>query len=286
MMRLDRSRQSDLGTKSVLWLLAATTLFLLSACGGRGGAPVISRGSRDIPPSAPIIRSDHYLVRRGDTLYSIAWKMGLDFRKLARWNHIAPPYTIYPGQRLRLKPALSRTAANTTAKSTPGGGKAAISRTKPTTSQKTGKSSSTSLISRKKAVKSSRPPAPARRLRWSWPTDGKVVQGFSKRDPTRKGLKINGRLGQPVRAAEAGKIVYSGSGLIGYGKLIIIKHDKNFLSAYGHNRKILVTQGDEVSKGERIAEMGVAAGATPVLHFEIRRNGKPVDPVPLLPPRR
>lgn len=124
---------------------------------------------------------------------------------------------------------------------------------------------------------------PRRRLQWQWPTKGKVIQRFSRKDPTRKGIKIAGRFGQSIYAAESGKVVYSGSGLIGYGQLIIIKHDKDYLSAYGHNRKLLVKEGDEVAKGERIAEMGVAGGGGSVLHFEIRRKGTPVDPGAILP---
>ena len=122
-------------------------------------------------------------------------------------------------------------------------------------------------------------------LQWQWPTDGRVAQGYAAGDATRKGLKIAGTLGQPIYAAEAGRVVYSGSGLIGYGALIIIKHNKDFLSAYGYNSKILVKEGDQVTKGEHIAEMGRNGGGPPMLHFEIRRRGKPVDPSEVLPPR-
>ncbi|MGD2081551.1 MAG: peptidoglycan DD-metalloendopeptidase family protein [Chromatiales bacterium] len=112
-----------------------------------------------------------------------------------------------------------------------------------------------------------------------------MTQGFVPGDATRKGIKIAGIAGQPVVAAEAGKVVYSGSGLIGYGRLIIIKHNRDYLSAYGYNRRILVREGDQVTRGERIAEMGNTSGNAPMLHFEIRRRGKPVDPVKILPPR-
>jgi lipoprotein NlpD len=120
-------------------------------------------------------------------------------------------------------------------------------------------------------------------LRWSWPTDGQVESTFSASDPARKGIKVAGTAGQPIRSAEAGNVVYSGSGLIGYGRLIIIKHNDKYLSAYGHNRKLLVKEGDRVTKGERIAEMGVSNTGHAVLHFEIRRDGEPVDPLRLLP---
>lgn len=120
-------------------------------------------------------------------------------------------------------------------------------------------------------------------MRWSWPTEGRIVQTFLENDRSRQGIEISGSLGQPIHATEAGKIVYSGSGLIGYGQLIIIKHDKNYLSAYGHNRKILVKEGDEVTRGQRIAEMGRPPDGQPLLHFEIRRKGAPVNPLSLLP---
>jgi lipoprotein NlpD len=126
--------------------------------------------------------------------------------------------------------------------------------------------------------------APARgKLAWRWPTEGAVTVGFAAADPARKGIKIAGALGQAITAAERGSVVYSGSGLIGYGQLIIVKHNEKYLSAYGNNRKILVKEGDQVTKGQKIAEMGRANGGLSILHFEIRREGEPVDPLSLLP---
>ena len=118
---------------------------------------------------------------------------------------------------------------------------------------------------------------------WGWPVKGRIVSSFKAGDPLRKGIKIAGRSGKSILAAESGKVVYSGSGLIGYGRLIIVKHNDNYLSAYGHNRKILVKEGDRVTKGKKIAEMGTANSGDPMLHFEIRRDGRPVDPIRLLP---
>jgi lipoprotein NlpD len=123
------------------------------------------------------------------------------------------------------------------------------------------------------------------KLRWQWPTQGRVGAKFRRGDQTRKGVLLSGRLGQGIKAAEAGTVVYSGSGLVGYGKLVIIKHNKNYLSAYGHNRKLMVKEGDRVKKGTHIADMGKNGSGNTVLHFEIRRNGIPVDPLPLLPRR-
>jgi lipoprotein NlpD len=124
------------------------------------------------------------------------------------------------------------------------------------------------------------------KLRWQWPTKGKVIQSFSSKDPNRKGIKLAGYAGEAVYASEAGKVVYSGSGLIGYGMLIIVKHNNDYLSAYGHNRKLLVKEGDQVKRGMRIAEMGKNGSGQAMLHFEIRRNGNPINPVALLPRRR
>lgn len=259
--------------------MAVGCLSLLSACGTHGGAPVVSRGSE---PARTAVRADYYRVRRGETLYSIAWKNRLDFRQLATWNQIKSPYTIYPGQRLRLRPPSGRAAKKIDSRQS-------ASTSLSSKRGETGKSAKNgSKITSRPSIssKSVANTMSNRKLRWQWPIKGQIVQGFSQRDPTRKGLKIGGRIGQPVYAAESGKIVYSGSGLIGYGQLIIIKHDKDYLSAYGHNRKLLVKEGDAVAKGERIAEVGVAGGGKSVLHFEIRRKGKPVNPVSLLPRRR
>jgi len=122
-------------------------------------------------------------------------------------------------------------------------------------------------------------------LRWQWPTSGQVVSRFVSGDPTRQGLSIVGNPGQAVNAAADGVVVYSGSGLIGYGELVIVKHSDEFLSAYGHNRRRLVAEGDQVKSGQQIAEMGRSGAARDMLHFEIRRNGRPVDPMGFLPAR-
>ncbi len=251
---------------------------LLSACSSTGPAPVVSR--EPIPQA--VRHGGYYRVRPGDTLYSIAWRAGRDYRSLAAWNGIRPPYTIYAGQRLRLSPPPKAKAK---------------SRQKTASKQKAGKAARAPVAKRTKVERRKKPPrnvktakkshrktqASASRLYWQWPTQGRLLQRFSDSDRTRQGIKIAGRFGQPIRAAEAGTIVYSGSGLIGYGRLIIVKHNKNFLSAYGHNRKILVKEGDQVAKGERIAEMGKTSDGKSMLHFEIRRKGTPVDPVALLP---
>ncbi len=251
---------------------------LLSACGSTGPAPVVNR--EPIPQG--VGHGGHYRVRPGDTLYSIAWRVGRDYRSLAAWNGIRPPYTIYSGQRLRLSPPPKATAKRKqkTASKQKAGKAARPPVAKKTQVERRKKPSRVVKIAKKSHRKMQ---ASASRLRWRWPTQGRLLQRFSDSDRTRQGIKIAGRFGQPIRAAEAGTIVYSGSGLIGYGRLIIVKHNKNFLSAYGHNRKILVKEGDQVARGERIAEMGKTSDGKPMLHFEIRRKGTPVDPVALLP---
>jgi lipoprotein NlpD len=125
----------------------------------------------------------------------------------------------------------------------------------------------------------------AQGVTWRWPASGQIVSKYVNGDPTRQGVNIAGSSGQPVFAAAAGEVVYSGAGLIGYGELIIIKHSDTFLSAYGHNRKRLVGEGQRVTSGQQIAEMGRSGAARDMLHFEIRQGGKPVDPLPLLPRR-
>lgn len=215
-------------------------------------------------------------MQRGDTLYAIAWQSGVDYRLVAAWNGIRPPYRIYPGQTLRLVPPV---AARTPPAPPP-------TRPKPRPVPKT-PVAALPPAPPPPPPSASPPPSPAaskpQRLVWRWPAQGRVVAAFKADDPLRKGIKIAGRSGDPIRSAEAGRVVYSGSGLIGYGRLIIVKHNDNYLSAYGHNREILVTEGDQVTKGQKIAEMGTANNGEPLLHFEIRRDGKPVDPLRLLP---
>jgi lipoprotein NlpD len=223
-------------------------------------------------------RSGYYRVRRGDTMYSIAWRFGYDHRRMAAWNGIRSPYTIYPGQLLRIRPPTSTKVASTRTTRYP---KSPTASTQTTAKKK---SASAKKVTPSKNTKSKA--VTSVKLRWQWPTKGKVIQSFSSKDPNRKGVKLAGYAGEAVHASEAGKVVYNGSGLIGYGMLIIVKHNNDYLSAYGHNRKLLVKEGDQVKKGARIAEMGKSGSGQAMLHFEIRRNGNPVNPVTLLPRRR
>lgn len=205
------------------------------------------------------------VVQRGDNLYRIASSNGITLRDLAAWNGIPIPYTIHPGQRLRLYPpsaghgtAPVRTVASANRRGD------AVPRVPPTV-----------------------PVAPpvASGIAWRWPADGALISRYVAGEPTRQGVDIAGSGGAPVRAAGDGVVVYSGSGLVGYGELIILKHNDAWLSAYGHNRKRLVNEGQLVKTGQQIAEMGRSGAARDMLHFEVRYNGKPVDPLQYLPQR-
>jgi lipoprotein NlpD len=208
-------------------------------------------------------------------LHGIAWQSGIDYRSIALWNGIRPPYRIYVGQTLRLKPPPQRRSPP------PESQPVAKARPKPTPRP----AATPSPRANEPAVAQRNTGSSNQALRWDWPVAGKVVSRFKPSDPLRSGIKIAGEQGRAIRAAESGKVVYSGSGLIGYGRLIIVKHNDNYLSAYGHNRKILVAEGSQVTKGQTIAEMGAANDGQALLHFEIRRDGKPVDPTRLLPRR-
>ncbi|WP_127477300.1 peptidoglycan DD-metalloendopeptidase family protein [Sulfurivermis fontis] len=215
----------------------------------------------------------YHTVRPGETLYSIAWGYGYDYREVASWNRIGWPYRIYPGQRLLVVPTPrgavveERSAAARSAAPSP-----SASRPPPATAKTTPDRTVEKPVSRPHQSP----------IRWQWPTAGSVKRGFNN-SASKKGITIAGRLGQPVYAASGGDVVYSGSGLVGYGNLLIIKHDDTFLSAYGHNRRLLVKEGQKVKPGQMIAEMGETAKDGALLHFEIRQEGKPVDPLRYLP---
>lgn len=211
---------------------------------------------------------DWVTVSKGDTLFSVSFAHGYDFKTIARLNNIKSPYTIYPGQKLRLRgnvPAKSKSKT------------ASRKSTSRTTSSK--KSTSTNRNSSKRST-----PVTSN-VRWGWPASGKIIRKYSSKAPRKKGIGIMGQYQQRVNAAAGGKIVYSGNGLIGYGNLIIIKHNETYLSAYAHNNKVFVKEGQTVQRGQKLALMGRNENNTPMLHFEIRKNGKPVNPVRYLPKR-
>lgn len=223
-----------------------------------------------------------YKVRPGDTLYSISWKYGYDHREVAAWNKIRHPYNIYPGQKILI--ITSRQTRKT-------GSGIPESQTKSASRESTqikGKSSTTlpdvtvakSSRSDKRVDKQKQ--AENRKIVWQWPVKGKLITKYNPAAGD-KGVDIKGQLGQAVRAAASGNVVYSGKGLIGYGNLIIVKHNETYLSAYGHNRRLLAREGQIVKKGEKIAEMGSTNKDGAILHFEIRKLGKPINPLWYLP---
>ena len=228
----------------------------------------------------------YYEVRSEDTLYSIAWRHDLDFRDLARWNNVAADFRISVGQVLVLGPraapaptraAPSPRAADAGPRATPQVGKPQALPEPPSPAPSTPGTSSPGTSAPRKNAQAI-PVAGNGTLRWTWPTDR---QGAPRPVPG-GGILLSGRLGQDVRAASAGHVVYTGSSLRGYGNLIIIKHADSLLSAYAHNREMLVHDGQDVALGQVIAHMGEGAHQTPILYFEIRQNGRPVDPLPFL----
>lgn len=197
-----------------------------------------------------------YLVKPTDTLYSVAWRYDIDFKSLAAWNQITPPYFIKPGQYISL--------------------------IKPKNVRDNRKIVSKSQEKLKKSIKPIKK-TKIKPIEWIWPIKGKLLNNFSFKDINKRGINIASKVSQPIAAVSSGKIVYAGNGLEGYKNLIIIKHNETFLSAYARNKDLLVKEGDVVKKGKVIANMGVDKDHGFVLHFQIRKNGKPVDPIRYLP---
>jgi lipoprotein NlpD len=263
---------------------------LLGACADTAG---------DGPP--------RYVVRPDDTLYSIAWRHDLDYRDLARWNNIGADFRISVGQVLvlgpgrtswpergtseRASPRAAPKPAPAPASAMPPGPAASRAQNTPQVGKPrplpespagaatgTGTGTAAGTTAAGPSAPSASAPSAGASSKWVWPTD----RAGAPRPVPGGGILLSGRLGQEVRAASAGRVVYTGSGLRGYGNLVIIKHADSLLSAYAHNREILVHDGQVVATGQVIAHMGEGAHQTPVLYFEIRQNGRPVDPLPFL----
>ena len=259
-----------------------------------------------------------YPVASGDTIYSIAWKYELDPFELARWNNISHPYRIYPGQRLTMRPPGNKSQSRAQEKPTgafSGSRPEKVTVTRGDTLYSLARQYDMSVSSlasinglkspytirpgqtiRLKATKDKPPPAGRSRqtrtaslpddnrtIDWQWPVQGRLITTFNSNKSGRKGIDIAAKEGKDIRAAAPGKVVYSGNGLISYGNLVIIKHNRTYLSAYAHNRKLLVKEGDAIRAGQKIAELGQTGTESPRLHFEIRKNGKPVNPLKYLP---
>jgi lipoprotein NlpD len=263
-------------------VVAIAVCSLLAACSStsRSTTTVVDRNAQQ----KPAVTSGQYLVRRGDTLYSIAFRYGWDWKALAARNNISAPYTIRPGQTIRFDGG-SSTAPSVAKNTTP---VAPVIVNKPTsTPGAASKPATPAVTTPTQPPASGGTPAVAGGAPggWIWPTNGTLIGRFASNGSLNKGIDIGGQLGQPVLAASNGTVVYAGSGLRGYGELVIIKHSDTYVSAYGHNRRLLVREGQQVKVGQNIAEMGSTGTDRVKLHFEIRRQGKPVDPLQYLPSR-
>ncbi len=266
---------------------------LLVACSSRDApAPVVSVNGT-IPLKERVKHSIHgseYTVKSGETLYSIAWRANSDVRQLVKLNNIAPPYNIYPGQKLFL-------VANNNRKSTQASNNKAFSKKKNNSSTPTSakvvkkpiasnkKQAYGASVARKKVDKKNTfTESFSKKIsRWQWPVKGRVFAKFSSKAQGNKGIDITGQRGTIIRAAADGKVVYAGSALRGYGKLVIVKHNDDYLSAYAHNETILVKDQQKIKAGDMVAKMGDTDAQRVMLHFEVRFRGKSVDPLKYLP---
>jgi lipoprotein NlpD len=244
------------------------------------------------PPNENANKPGYYVVKPGDTLIRIGLDNGQNWRDLVKWNNLDNPNVIEVGQVLRVvPPGVDPTAAAARPVT------AARVESKPLTAPASGAASgpaaagaapvsAATTASSGAAVVSTSPPA-AREgdddIRWGWPAGGTVIAAFD--EGKNKGLAIAGKAGDPVLAAADGRVVYAGSGLRGYGNLVILKHNATYLTAYAHNQTLLVKEDQNVKRGQKIAEMGSTDADGVQLHFEIRKQGRPIDPVKLLPPR-
>ncbi len=261
--------------KIPLCVFSILLISLLSSCSSSPHRAPVS--SVEQPASNKL---DNHIVSKGDTLYSIAWRYGLDHKNISEINRIKPPYCIYPGQVIRLKGVQMRQSndAKNVAIVSVSNVKIAPKQQASQVVSRVKKPTSKPLDVKTQAVKSSS-------LVWSWPIKGRLISQFNSNGGLSKGIDIAAKLGESVRAAADGEVVYSGSGLRGYGKLLIIKHQYSYLSAYAHNSHLIAKEGDVVKRGQIVAEVGASGiGVNDVkLHFEIRRDGVPVNPVTILP---
>ncbi|KGJ97726.1 peptidoglycan DD-metalloendopeptidase family protein [Thalassotalea sp. ND16A] len=267
-------------------LIVLITLGMLLSCADRTRpAPVVSLSGKTASPpvNKATIKSKQYKVKSGETLYSIAWRSGKDVRTIASLNQLSAPYRIYPGQILLLTGKGSKTLASAKASS-----KINVKTRQPVqknvkkvvANQKTqaygeksgGKFTNVKVPSLTQKVKS-----------WMWPVNGKIISRFSSSAKGNKGIDIAGNKGKPIKAAADGLVVYAGNALRGYGNLIIIKHNDDYLSAYAHNESLLVKEQQRVKAGKVIAKMGNSGTDRTMLHFEIRFRGKSVNPTRYLP---
>lgn len=267
--------------QSKFWqLFLCVHLFALSACAHQSSQFGIDLTGHHRPQN----NEEFYTISSGDTLYSIAFRFNKDVRTVAALNHLTPPYRIYPGQKIILN-KYPVGVGKTNAASRKSGAQESDEAAYNYSETRYKKSENDKKVVLEKFANHS---SEGVKVRWSWPVQGSIISNFNADNPTaigviNKGVNIAGRLGQPVKAAAEGVVVYSGDKLIGYGNLIIVKHSTAYLSAYGYNSRLFVKEGDRVKAGQKIAEIGSNGTNIEMLHFEIRLNGKPVNPLDYLP---
>lgn len=291
-------------------LLAVTCAVLLSACSSHTPAPVSNLAKDYSQLQRGSFHGRYYTVQKGDTLYFISYMTGRDVKNIVKVNRLPYPYTIYPGQTLAIPsidnqsmasthtnsvvitplvaPSATRTVTQTVTKpvTPPVAEKPVVQKTanKPVAKQEAKEYSGNSKVNKPVTTKPvAKPALQVSASGWTWPVKGKIIEGFSNADNGNKGIDITAARGTPIRATSAGKVVYAGDALRGYGNLVIIKHSEDYLSAYAHNDKILVKEQQSVKAGQEIATMGSSGASSVRLHFEIRYKGKSVDPMRFLP---
>ncbi len=273
--------------------IVALGMLAIAGCASRqAGAPVSERGStRPAPaakppvamqspiPGASTAPDGFYQVKRGDTLYAIALEHGADYREVAQWNYLDDPTKIRVGQLLRVKPPQERPAVLVAPARGSGRVEAKPLESAASTPPRQAEAAKIARVEPKPEA------APAARteeaVTFIWPAKGKVLTGFS--EPRSKGIDIDGKLGDPVVAAAPGRVTYTGSGIPGLGKLVVIKHENGFITVYAHNKEIMVKEQQTVARGQKIAELGSTDAERPKLHFQIRKGAAPVDPMRYLP---
>ena len=285
-------------------LIVFLSLFVLLACSSpQGRAPVtdltLGKQSRSGPTVARGVKTGQkiYIVQKGDTLYSISWKTGVEVKSLVKHNNINAPYLIKQGQKLYLLESDNAYAGKTNNKSDLSSQTANKNSNSGCTAQNCNKKQPTEVAQKNtkaysankadtKTVKNTNKSTTSQKVSgWSWPVNGKLTKPFSASQSGKQGISIVSKRGTSIKATASGKVVYAGSGLRGYGNLIIIKHNDDYLSAYAHNESLLVGESDEIKMGQKIAVMGDSGSDHVHLHFEIRYRGKSVDPVRYLPKR-
>ncbi|CAB3782558.1 hypothetical protein LMG28614_01496 [Paraburkholderia ultramafica] len=278
---------------------------LMTACASRldqapvvdrsGGSPLSTQAAQPAVPLGPP-PPGYYRVKPGDTLYRIALENGQNYRDISAWNNLTNPNQIEVDQLLRVVPPGANTAGLTPGVATaPIGSNGAVQSAPLGSTPSTGAAAGVAAPPLYGSVANNAAPSPSAgaasdsgagasgNVAFAWPVRGPLLGTFN--DSTNKGVNIGGASGDPVKASADGRVVYAGNGLRGYGNLIIIKHDATYLTAYAHNRSLMVKEGDAVTKGQKIAEMGNSDSDRVMLHFEVRRQGKPVDPLKYLPPQ-